>query len=404
KFIGYNQYGVLINKDVQGVTLSCDAGLGYINSDGLLVASGTTNGVLTANYNGIQTKVNIVLVEEAEIAIRLDSVLIDGKFEYPIEVQSIIGLNTMNVLSSALSWTVLQPDICSVQNGILKGLSNGTATVIGNLGSFKDTIIVKVEIPGSGRIVHEDFSNAASWTVTPPLTSWNTTLNTDGLPNGWTHGVSVRYTYKTTRSPSIRMSKLMPLYGIPDTIKLVLNTGNVEITKLILGLRTNNQTANTALTFNSLQLNKDIEINIPVSQIATNVNDIHSYPVWFDYFTLYINSLTQTQDVIYNIYLKEIALRYKNISLGINPTKTSSKIHVFPNPFVSNELMLNFEKQINGPLSTNIFNLNGQLMCSQHFENISKDYKISVESLIVGTYLLQINYENHEETIKIVKH
>ena len=404
KLIGYNQYGVLINKDVQGVTLSCNAELGYINDDGLLVASGSSNGVLTANYNGIQTKINIVLVEEAEISIRLDSVLIDGTLEYPIEVQSSIGLNTMNVLSSALTWTVLQPEICSVQNGLLKGLSNGIATVIGNLGSFKDTIKVKVEIPVSGQIVHEDFSNAASWTIIPPLASWNTTLSTDGLPNGWNHGVAVRYTYKSTRSPSIRMSKLMPMYSLPDTIKLILNTGNVEITKLILGLRTNNQTANTALTFNSLQTNNDIELNIPVSQIASNVKDISSYPVWFDYFTMYINSITQVQDVVYNIYLKEIALRYKNISLGINPVKTSSKIHVFPNPFIADELMLSIDNIATGSLSTKIFNLKGQLMYSQNFENISKDLKISVASLKTGTYLMQINYENHEESIKIVKH
>jgi hypothetical protein len=159
QFLGYNQYGTLLNTNVQGVTLTCPPEVGYINASGQLVASGTQNGILTATYNGIQTSVNIVLRDEAEISIRLDSVLIDNRLEYPIEVQSVIGQNTMQVLPAALTWTVEHPEICSVVNGVLKGLKNGTSLLIGNLGTFKDTIQVRVEIPSAPRMVQDDFSN-----------------------------------------------------------------------------------------------------------------------------------------------------------------------------------------------------------------------------------------------------
>lgn len=58
-FLGYNQYGALLNTNVQGVTLSCPAALGSVNG-GTFTASGTQNGVLTATYNSIQTTVNII--------------------------------------------------------------------------------------------------------------------------------------------------------------------------------------------------------------------------------------------------------------------------------------------------------------------------------------------------------
>ena len=59
-FLGYNQYGALLNTNVQGVTLSCPAGLGSVNG-GTFTASGTPqSGVLTATYNSIQTTINSI--------------------------------------------------------------------------------------------------------------------------------------------------------------------------------------------------------------------------------------------------------------------------------------------------------------------------------------------------------
>jgi hypothetical protein len=361
KFLGYNQYGTLINTDIQGVTLTCPAELGYINNLGQLVASGTQNGILTATYNGIQTKVNIVLKDEAEITIRLDSVLIDNRLNYPIEVQSIIGQNTMQVLPSALTWTVLNPEICAVTNGSLKGLKNGSTLVIGNLGSFKDTLSVNVEIPATTRIIQDDFNNLASWTMTSSSSAWNTVFASDGLPNGWIHGTALRYTFQSTRAPSIKMAKAMKMYGLPDTIKFVLNTGDVEISKLIVGVRANNQTQNTPYTFNNVPKNTDTELNIPTSSISSNINDISSFPIWFDYFTMYISTTSQIVNTTYNIFLKEITLCYKNIALGVDNTEIQSELYVYPNPISGDEICISLKNQSFETVNTQLFNISANL-------------------------------------------
>ncbi len=404
KFLGYNQYGTLINTDVQGVVLTCPAELGYINEKGELVASGTQNGLLTATYNNVVTKVNIVLRDEAEITIRLDSVLIDNKFQYPIEVQSIIGQNTMKVLPSALTWTVLNPEICVVQSGVLKGLKNGTTLVIGNLGSFKDTIRVKVEIPELPRIVQDDFSNSSSWTMTASTSSWNAALVSDGLPSGWSHGTAIRYTYKSARTPSIKMAKTMALYSLPDTIKLVLNPGDVEINKLIVGLHTNNQPSTVPFNLTVLPKNTDTEFNIPASSLISNLGDIAAYPVWFDYFTMYIVTTSQVVDATYNIYLKELALCYKNVVLSVSNPEMLSRITVYPNPLVGDELHIALNNSGSKSVRLQLYSSLGQLVNSTGNFAVSSDKIIfSLPNLQTGTYFLKIFEDNQMNTVKIIK-
>ena len=404
KFLGYNQYGTLLNTDVSGVTLSCAPELGYINSLGQLVASGTQNGSITASYNGIQTNVNIILRDEAAISIRLDSLLIDNNFEYPIEVQSVIGQNTMQVLPSALTWTVLNPEICSVQSGILKGLKNGSTKVIGNLGSFKDTILVKVEIPTAPKMIHDGFNNLTSWTMTPTTSTWNTTISNQGLPAGWSHGAAINYTYKSARSPSIKMAKSMELYSLPDTIKLVINPGNVEISKMIIGLHTNNQSSTVPFNFTTTAKNKDVEFNIPASSIVSNLSDISSYPIWFDYFNMYISTTNQVADVNYSIYLKELSLCYKNLILGVTNPEILSQIVVYPNPVEGDELHIRLTDSNSSNIQLKLYSISGQLVDIQNSNMISAgEIKFPLRQIQSGVYFLTIYDGDRVNTIKIIK-
>ncbi len=404
RFIGYNQYGTLLSTDLQGVTLSCPASLGYINSEGQLVASGTQNGLLTADYNGIKTIVNIILKNEAEIAIRLDSVLIDNKFQYPIEVQSKIGQNTMKVLPAALTWTVLNPNICSAQNGVLKGLSNGSTLVIGNLGAFKDTVRVKVEIPTAPKMIHDNFNNLASWTMTPSTSTWNTIVTNQGLPVGWTYGAAINYTYKSARTPSIKMAKTMELYSLPDTIKLVINPGNVEISKMIVGLHTNNQSTIIPINFTIIPKNQNVEFDIPASSIVSNLNDISSYPIWFDYFNMYISTTNQVADANYSIYLKELSLCYKNVILGSYNPEILSQIVVYPNPVEGDELHIKLNNSNSSNVKLKMYSVSGQLVSIQNSAVVSvSEIKFPLRGIQSGIYFLTVYDGDRVHTIKIIK-
>jgi hypothetical protein len=400
RFLGYNQYGMLINKDVQGIVLSCDASTGHINEKGEFVFSGTSNGKLTATYNSLSTTVNVVLVEEAEIYIRLDSILIDNHRTYPIEVQSQIGLNTMTILPSALTWTVRNPSICKVVNGILTGLQNGTTTVIGNLGSFKDSIRVNVEIPAEGRIAHETFADTTSWVLTSSLASWNTHFAPADRPANWEHGTSIKYTFQSTRSPFFKLTRSIPLYGLPDTIQLVLNVGSANFSSVIMGMKSSTATSATPATFNNVAFTGDGKLNVPLGAFTSSTFDFANFPVSFEYLTFYLNSSAHTAGQTYTIGLKEIALRYGHMTTKIDLAPSNNRFSIYPNPVDASML------RVAGPFgqisSLRVLSTNGQTIAQ--LNTTGETVEIPVHSLPSGTYLIQILSNGKSETHSFIKH
>lgn len=400
RFLGYNQYGVLINKDLQGVTLSCDPSTGHINEKGEFVFSGNSNGKLTATYNSISTTVNMVVVQEAEIFIRLDSILIDNYHYYPIEVQSQIGLNTMTVLPSALNWTVRNPAICKVENGILSGLQNGTTMLVGNLGTFTDSIRVKVELPSEGRMTYETFADTTRWELTSSLASWNTHFAPSERPTNWQHGTSIKYTFQNARSPFFKLNRSLPLYGLPDTIQLVLNTGGANFSSVIMGMKTATSTSTTPVTFTNVGVTTDSRLNVPLSSFTSSVTDMANYPVRLEYLTFYLNNNTHSAGQTYTIGLKEIALRYAHVTTVVDFVKTNSQFRVYPNP-VNGALL-----KIDGPFTpdsyVSVSTINGQRL--GRYDVTGTYAEVPIQALTAGVYLIQIQQHGKSETHRFIRH
>lgn len=399
KYLGYNQYGMLINKDVQGVVLNCSPELGYINGQGQFVASGGIDGVLNATYNGnITTTANIHIVQDAEIFMRLDSVLIDSRFEYPVEVQSTIGINTMTVYPASLTWIVKDPSICSVTNGVLKGLKNGTTMVIGNLGSFSDTINVKVEIPESGRIIFDKFI-PDRWKL-EASSALNATLCTTNLPVGWDHGAAVNYTYVTTRAPYIKLLNKNLLYSLPDTFKLRLNVGDIALTKVVFTLRANNSAQNVSKEFTSVQNNADTEISFPMS-LFFNVADIAAFPVWFENVNFYLG--VQTVNQAYTLAVKDIVLCYKGYTVSYTSPEKMDIFQVYPNPLKGNMLNVKLIKPDEGAINVQMFDASGRLMMSQKLEaDFNGNASLPVSGIPSGTYFLQLEQSGKSASVKLM--
>lgn len=398
KFLGYNQYGTLINKDLQGVVLSCTPDVGEIAADGRFVASGNQGGILTASYNNIETKIQIELVASAEIAFRLDSVLIDNRKEYPVQIQSVIGINTMDVLPAALAWTAKDPTVCSIDNGILKGLKNGTTYIIGTLGDFKDSIKVNVEIPTSGRMTGDDF-NQSRWTL-EASSALNAVLNTQNLPANWTHGSAVNYVYTSTRAPYVKLSRNAPMYSLPDTIKVVLNIGDITLSKVIVSLKANNSTQDVTREFTTISQNSETQIALVTSSLF-NSSDIAIYPVWFNYLNFYLGS--QTANQAYTLAMKEIMLCYKGVQISGTPSVLLSKFQAYPNPVNGGELFVRLADNNAENVKIELFSLLGHAVYSRKFTHLNQpEISIPTSKLKGGTYLLKVNQNGDTETIKLL--
>lgn len=396
-FYGYNQYGTLINVNVTGVKLSCTSEVGEINSSSSFIASGTQGGLLYADYNGIKTTVKIDLNAEAIPSLRLDSVLVDKNHEYPIEVEALVGETQMSLLSQALSWTVDNPEICTVENGVLKGVSNGTTYVHGKLDGFEVSQKVKVEIPTADIQSVDAINDLSSWIVKGSSSITNMSLSALTFPT------SMKYTYASGRLPYIQLYKEFSLYSIPDTLRIVLNSGNTGITNAIITIKANNESTYTPVEFTGIETGKDYVLILPMSKVLTNLNDRACYPVRFEGLKFMINTATQTAGQAYEILIKEFSLSYGKMNVSFSSPELISQLKVYPNPVVNGIAYLSASVDPSQPVRMELYSLLGEKICSQDLgTSQSEDIKLPLSGILPGTYLLNLYIGNKKDVFKLI--
>jgi hypothetical protein len=395
-FLSYNQYGALLSKNQQGVVLSCPPEVGEILSDGRFIASGANGGVVTATYNGITTTIHVNLEASAEVAFRLDSVLINDTFEYPIQVQSRIGNTTIDVLPQALQWKVANPEICSVEGGTLKGLTNGTTNVIGSLGDFSDTLDVTVQMAAAPQLTIDKFV-PSDWTLSAS-TSLNVAFNSDNLPANWGHGSALNFVYATTRAPFITLSRNFAAYSLPDSLKITFNSGAIAFNKLILSMRANNSTASVAKEFPISQSDNDRQIAVAMKDWF-DVTDIASFPIHFEYVKFLLGALNSGQS--YSLKMKDIELVYNSSTVGIDPQLSSDELVVYPNPVKDKTLYINQKGNVSS-FKVEIFQLSGRKVFQRDQKGVSGVVSYRLDGLKSGVYLLKVTTNNQAKAIKLI--
>lgn len=374
---GYNQYGALIDTDVQGFELSCDASLGHIE-DGELVASGTESGYLTITYQGATTQVYVIKNNEAEIAIRLDSVLIDNVREYPIEVQSIIGINTQLIQPKALTWTVEDPTICSVVDGVLTGVANGSTLVVGQLGDSKDTLKVVVEIPESnvGTMLLSEV-DVATWKVKAASTKWNTTL----IPATDTDNAKLTFSYSVQRNPYIQLTTNMRLYSLPKAISLTFNSNTAKFSSVMFAVKANNEPLATYVELNDIEFGKEQTIQLKIADILKSANDIAIYPLVLEYIKFNISTEIEKMDHVVDI--KSLQLIYdEDLIVEIEDVTRANQLMVYPNPASDYIVVEGAEGDV-----VHVYDLEGRVVkeCTMHNAKCTIDASI----LSAGTYIVK---------------
>lgn len=396
QFFGYNQYGVLIDTNVQGVQLSVDPAVGEILANGNFLASGTQKGTIYATYNAANTTIQVDFADEAPVKIRLDSVLLDNNVKYPIEVQANVEGKYMNILPSALTWQVENPAVCEVIDGVVQGIVNGSTFVIGSLGAFKDTIRVDVEVSPTPILTAKAFTDDG-WT----FSSTNVT-NVTHTPEST--GIKTNYTYAAGRNTNITYTNTFPFYSLPDTFKIKFNPGYTNISKVVMRFRENNGGINSInKEFTGFALNVDNTISLPLDKLMKNPTDRGAYPLYFNYIQFLLNSVGMVAGQQYNIDINEFVLVYDKVVTSVENPKLLSKIRVYPNPVkdgISN-VYLNLEGTED--VRIDVIGQNGQIYRTKRILNMQTgEVKIPLDGLNKGIYLVKITCAKETESVKII--
>ena len=276
KFYGYNQYGMLVNTDVKGVTISCPESLGHVIGDTTFYADGTAReGALTATYQGATVSMPIQILDGVDnIKIANDSIITNGYKEYTVDVQTTIGENVMNISPLALTWKSLDESIVSIgeHTGVLKGLRNGKTQVVGVLGEICDTMQVSVEIPEARVMPIDPNLDITTWKLSQ-------TGGKDVVATAVGNGFDYTYTGVSARSPKIVLTKTFRLWSLPDMIRVRVNPGEAPVKNFVFGLRANGGSMiYHTITPAAITANKEMVIDLPTADWCT-ATDMANYPI-----------------------------------------------------------------------------------------------------------------------------
>ena len=394
----YNKFGALIAENITDFVLTCDPALGQIKDNTTFVANGTAlSGKITAAYQGVSATKD-VSVSESEVSFRLDSVIIDKRRNYPVEVLAKTAYNTYPVDPSSLTWEIDNPAICQINNGILEALENGTTLVRGRLGDFSSELKVKVQIPGESSIPADDFSVPSSWELKA-----STNLKDCVLKQVSSASATVSYTYTSGRAPSIRLSKPIAFYGLPDSVKLVFNPHDIALSKVVVSVKPNNTSSAGQIEYNSILANKENIITLRKEDIAADASDLVSYPFHLDYITFFLASSGNEVNKEYTLDIKEFTLIYKDLPpVSIFSEKVFSDVSVFPNPLTGGQLWVTTQQNEPRDVQVEVFTLSGSLVYSRDLGVIrDKDFQLSLDRMLPGSYILCIYQDKKKSVVKL---
>ena len=320
-FLGYNQYGMLVDKQLSGVKMTCSPETGYITEDGYFVCLGS--GTLTASYANASLPIEIVLADVASPKLRLDSVIVSTGWDYPIEINGELDNKQFAMLPSAFEWTIDDPAICRVENGILKGLANGRTVVHGTIGDITLNLIVKVESTEKTPYLWENMIAIENrWTMKTGSSAWKTafTANSDGIANLYLN-------YTGGRAPHVTLDADTLLYSTPYAMEMQLIPQGDLIEKITFFMKRAGDNVTTyTYTAQELVAGELNSIYIDFNKLFEVTDDHAIYPILLETIKFTISTKAAKQE--YNIPIEGIYLHYKGLPGQItgleNPIESNS--------------------------------------------------------------------------------
>jgi hypothetical protein len=374
---GYNKYGVLKTKDLQGCTYSCDASVGSFKGDIFTASSTPSDGYIYAEYNGVKTS-QLIHVVNAQKFLRSDSVVIDKNHPYTIQVLGVSGITNDQVDPTSINWTSNDNNVCTVDGeGVVKAVADGSSKIVGSATAFNDTLLVKVENPKAHitNVENTDSLSAASWTIAQSGGKDRTVTALD-------HGFKIVFTGSAARTSYLRLSKKISFWGIPDTLRLRYRPNGLNITRISLSTRTAVGTSQVITNIDVTDNSKtEYTVDLPTASWCDNT-DLQNYPLSLAYINFTMAQPTSGQ--VFSFEIPGIELVYGKNGDGVNSINIDSRnFNVYPNPVQSGA---NVTISATTAKKADIFNIEGQLVKVAKIENST----FSTSGLAAGTYIVKV--------------
>ena len=296
---GYNQYGVLKTRDLQGCTFSCDPWVGHFDEQGYFHAVSTpASGNLYVTYGNGITASQPVTIMEAQWQLVSDSVVIDQFHPYAININGVSGYGLDRVDPSVVAWTSANEGVCAVDNqGIITAVADGHTFVGSSHPLLADSLLVSVENP-KGRVTTIENApiDPATWQVAQSGGKDRTVTALD-------NGLQIDFTGSASRNPYIKISKAVRIWGLPDTLRLRVNPGELQL-KSVKILLQNGYGQRITVEY---PIEGSCTLDIPVTDIC-DAADLGNFPLHLVYY--YFTYSSPVAGELYSLKIPGMELVY----------------------------------------------------------------------------------------------
>ena len=301
---GYNQYGVLKTRQLQGCTFSCDPQVGSFDEDGNFHAVSTpASGNLYATYNGI-TATQPVTIMEAQWQLVSDSVVLDRFHPYAININGISGYGMDKVDPSVVAWASANEDVCTVDDrGVITAVADGQTFVGSSHPLLADSLLVRVENP-KRRVT--TIENAP---IDPDTWQVAQSGGKDRVVTRLDNGLQIDFTGSSSRNPYIKISKSVQMWGLPDTLRLRMVPGEIQL-KSVKMVVENAYGERITVDYPIEGTGDMVTVGAPVSDIC-EVADLGNFPLHLIYY--YITYSPVTNGEPYSLKIPGMELVYASM-------------------------------------------------------------------------------------------
>lgn len=391
KFYGFNKYGVLVDKDVQGVVLSCSSELGEIINDGTsLLASGAGSHLLTASFNG-STATMPVNVDGGSIPVfRTDTLVADSFHDMKMEVVAIVGEEEMLLDNSALKWSSDDTSVATVdENGVIKGIADGVTTIYGSVGDFSGKVDVIVEIPTKRYLPIDPVVDVSTWTITGSRIENESIVKLDD------HGIEVNYTTTASKRVYVTISKDIITWSRPDSLLIEINPGTAKVKTIdIYAVNPNNPDEEFVYTlspnFVSDTLNRYL---IPLTEWS-DISKIDAFPLIFKRMEISPIDASGTQ---VSLKIKKMEWVYNAVpadASGVeNVIKSKGELKLSPNPVNSGDVV---RLNVFEPVDYIVYGVDGSVVT----KGIGTE--ISTSGMSEGVYIVTVIQNGERKSTRLL--
>ncbi len=386
--VAYNQYGDVVDNDFKGYTLSCDASLGVCDGTEFTAGGIAGEGVLTASFNGVSVSKTMNVVA-SELAIRIKPILIDAFREYAMEVTATIGDEVYVYNPASIEWTIENTDVVSIdEQGVLRGMKEGSSMVIGKIGDFVDTTTVTVEIANAAFMAASDMTG---WIIKGSSGITKGALAEDGM---------LSFTYGSPRAPYIQMAKDIQYYSLPDKLWLEF-TPSFNVKSVIFDMRSAQHTKINTVEVEPAEgdvfaAGVTSRIELPISALG-EPEDLILYPISLHYIRFMIEANAA--------YKGEQTIKVSEISAEYNDYSSIERIVENGDADVS----INQNTIANGQFSVSssmnitrfsVFTISGMQVLSQ--AGCGKQMWVDASALNSGVYIATVETDCGIKTMKLI--